>query len=134
MINWAERLADDLRNVVTGAVVYSNVDPAREWGGQQTVEVNVNSVTRIPLMNGGAYLDHNVVVACRALTYDAAATLATFIRGSLDVFVDTYISAGEAIDAVITQVEISPDVRGIIEGASFYGVVNLVIATKEVIL
>lgn len=131
MINWAERLADDLRGVVTNADVYSNVDPTREWGGRRTVEVNVNSVTCIPLMRGGAYLDHNIVIACRALTYDAAAGLASEIWQNLDDILDGYVATRKALDAMSKGVEISPDVRGIVEGASFYGVINIVIVTKE---
>ncbi len=131
MINWAETIAEDLRGVVTDADVYSNVDPTREWNGRRTVEVNINSVTRIPLISGGAYLDHNIVVACRGLTYDAAAGLASEIRQDLYYMLDGYVAARKALDATIKGVEVSPDVRGIVEGASFYGVINLVIVTKE---
>lgn len=131
MTNWAETIAEELRDLVTDTDVYSNVDPTREWNGRQTVEVNVNSVMRVPLIDGGAYLDHNIVVACRALTYDAAADLALEIQHDLYYMTDSYVAARKAIDALLKGVEISPDVRGIVEGASFYGVINLVIVTKE---
>ena len=131
MTNWAEQLATDLASSVDDVVIYSNVDPAREFNGASTVEINVNAVNRVPLISGGAFLDYQVVIACRAITYDDANDLAVEIKGDVETLIDSYKSAKTIVDGVVTALTIDPDIRGINEGESFYGVLNVTITEKE---
>ena len=132
MTNWAQVLATDLATRFEGFDVFSNVDPAREWVGKTTIEVNVNAIERVNLISAGAFVDNQIVVACRALTYDVAAALTVELKDAIAELITSYKLANTINDGVITGSEVTPDIRGITEGASFYGVVNLTITTKEI--
>ena len=132
MINFPERLTTDLASSLDGVSVYSNVDPTREWNGAKTVEINTNSTQRTPLITSGFYVDYNVVIACRAGTYDDANTLANTIMGALLSVLTTYKSTNVVLDWVFTSQDVQPDVLGINEGASFYGLINITLTTREV--
>lgn len=131
MTNWAQVLADDLSITIDDVAIYSNVDPAREWTGAASIEINVNAVNRVALISGGAFLDYQVVVACRALTFDAADDLATTLKEKVETLIDSYIANLSIIDGVITSQEVAPDIRGINEGESFYGLLNVTLTEKE---
>lgn len=132
MTNWSQAIADVLPTFLLDPVaIYSNVDPAREFNGAATIEINVNSVERVPLINGGAFVDYNVVIACRALTFDAAAALAANVETQTRIIIGGWIADKSIISGMITSVEIQPDLRGITEGESFYGVINLTLTEKE---
>lgn len=132
MTNWAQVLATDLATRFEGVDVFSNVDPTREWVGKTTIEVNVNAIERVNLISAGAFVDNQIVVACRALTYDVAAALTVELKDAIAELVTSYKLANTINDGVITGSEVTPDIRGITEGASFYGVVNLTLTIKEI--
>lgn len=132
MINFPERLATDLSSSLEGIDVYSNVDPTREWNGAATVEINTNSTERTPLITSGFYVNHNVVIACRAGTYDEANTLAETTKDALFTILTTYKTTNVVLDWVFTAQDVQPDVLGINEGASFYGLINITLTTREV--
>lgn len=131
MTNWAQAIAADLSAVVENVAIYSNVDPTREFNGATSIEVNVNSVERVPLISGGAFVDYNVVIACRALTFDDAAALAVDVKDKVATIIDALVADNSIISGVLTSLEVQPDLRGITEGESFYGVINLTLAEKE---
>ena len=131
MTNWAQAIAADLSAVVENVAIYSNVDPAREFTGATSIEVNVNSVERVPLISGGAFVDYNVVIACRALTFDDAAALAVDVKDKVATIIDALVADKSIISGVLTSLEVTPDLRGITEGESFYGVINLTLSEKE---
>lgn len=131
MTNWAQVIAADLAATVSGVAIYSNVDPAREFTGATTVEINVNSVERVPLISGGAFADYNVVIACRALTFADADALMIEIKDTVETLIDSYIANLQIIDGILTGQDVTPDLRGITEGESFYGVLNLTLTEKE---
>lgn len=131
MTNWAQAIAADLSAVVENVAIYSNVDPTREFNGATSIEVNVNSVERVPLISGGAFVDYNVVVACRALTFDDAAALAVDVKDKVAAIIDALVADNSIISGVLTSLEVQPDLRGITEGESFYGVINLTLTEKE---
>ena len=131
MTNWAQVLATDLAARFEGVDVFSNIDPAREWVGKTTIEVNVNAIERVNLISASAFVDNQIVVACRALTYDVAAALTVELKDAIAELITSYKLANTINDGVITGSEVTPDIRGITEGASFYGVVNLTLTIKE---
>lgn len=131
MTNWPDILANDLATEFEGVQVYSNVDPSREWTGTPTIEFNVNAVDRVPLISGGAFVDYQIVAACRAKTFDEADDLAERLAAAVDEKIPEYIDAGTLYDGVVTGTEIAPDVRGLIEGESFYGVASVTFTEKE---
>ena len=131
MTNWAQVLATDLAARFERVDVFSNVDPAREWVGKTTIEVNVNAIERVNLITAGAFVDNQIVVACRALTYDVAAALTVELKDAIAELITSYKLANTINDGVITGSDVTPDIRGITEGASFYGVVNLTLTIKE---
>lgn len=131
MTNWAQAIAADLSAVVENVAIYSNVDPTREFNGATSIEVNVNSVERVPLISGGAFVDYNVVIACRALTFDDAAALAVDVKDKVATIIDALVADNSIISGVLTSLEVTPDLRGITEGESFYGVINLTLTEKE---
>ena len=131
MTNWAQAIAADLSAVVENIAIYSNVDPTREFNGATSIEVNVNSVERVPLISGGAFVDYNVVIACRALTFDAAAALAVDVKDKVATIIDALVADNSIVSGVLTSLEVTPDLRGITEGESFYGVINLTLTEKE---
>ena len=131
MTNWAQAIAADLSAVVENIAIYSNVDPTREFNGATSIEVNVNSVERVPLISGGSFVDYNVVIACRALTFDAAAALAVDVKDKVATIIDALVADNSIVSGVLTSLEVTPDLRGITEGESFYGVINLTLTEKE---
>jgi hypothetical protein len=131
LTNWAQAIAADLSAVVENVAIYSNVDPTREFNGATSIEVNVNSVERVPLISGGAFVDYNVVIACRALTFDAAAALAVDVKDKVATIIDALVADNSIVSGVLTSLEVTPDLRGITEGESFYGVINLTLTEKE---
>lgn len=131
MTNWAQAIAADLSAVVENVAIYSNVDPTREFNGATSIEVNVNSVERVPLISGGAFVDYNVVIACRALTFDDAAALAVDVKDNVATIIDALVADNSIISGVLTSLEVQPDLRGITEGESFYGVINITLTEKE---
>ena len=131
MTNWPEQLATDIASVFDGVAVYSNVDPSREWTGAKTIEFNVNGFERTPLLSGGAYLDFQIVAACRAKTFEDANDLAESLAEEVEKRIAAYKTGGSLFDGVITSTEITADARGLIEGESFYGLVNALFIEKE---
>ena len=109
MTNWPEKIASDLADAFDGVPVYSNVDPNREYNGGKTIEFNVQRLQTVPTLSGAVFYDFQIVGACRAPNFDEANALAS----------------------LITSQEITADARGLIEGESFYGLLNFTITTKE---
>ena len=131
MTNWPERLANDLASAFDGVPVYSNVDPNRVYEGGKTVEFNVQRLQTVPTLSGAVFYDFQLIGACRAPNFDEANALAEELREKLIPLLLSYESSGDALASLITSQEITADARGIIEGESFYGLLNFTITTKE---
>ena len=127
MTNWPEKLANDLSDVISDVPIYSNVDPNRAYVGGETVEFNVQKLENIPLLSGGVFKIYSIVAACRALTFGKADELLNRIRDTIVPILQGYTQNELATNAFASTSEITPDVRGIIEGESFYGLLNIVI-------
>lgn len=127
MTNWPEKLANDLSDVIPDVPIYSNVDPNRDYMGGKTVEFNVQKLENAPLLSGGVFKIYSIVAACRDLTYGKADELLNQIRGALEPILQGYTRDELAMNAFVSTSEITPDARGIIEGESFYGLLNIVI-------
>lgn len=131
MTNWPERIASDLATAFDGVPVYSNVDPNREYNGGKTIEFNVQRLQTVPTLSGAAFYDFQLVGACRASTFDEANALIEELRENLVPLLLSYETSGDALASLITSQEITADARGLIEGESFYGLLNFTITTKE---
>lgn len=131
MTNWPERLANDLASAFDGVPVYSNVDPNRVYEGGKTVEFNVQRLQTVPTLSGAVFYDFQLIGACRAPNFDEANALVKELRKKLVPLLLSYETSGDALASLITSQEITADARGIIEGESFYGLLNFTITTKE---
>ena len=131
MTNWPERIASDLANAFDGVPVYSNVDPNREYNGGKSIEFNVQRLQTVPTLSGAVFYDFQLVGACRASTFDEANALVEELRENLVPLLLSYETSGDALASLITSQEITADARGLIEGESFYGLLNFTITTKE---
>ena len=131
MTNWPERIASDLANAFDGVPVYSNVDPNREYNGGKTVEFNVQRLQTVPTLSGAVFYDFQLVGACRASNFDEANALVEELRENLVPLLLSYETSGDALASLITSQEITADARGLIEGESFYGLLNFTIQEIE---
>lgn len=131
MTNWPERIASDLATAFDGVPVYSNVDPNREYNGGKTIEFNVQRLQTVPTLSGATFYDFQLVGACRASTFVEANALVEELREELVPLLLSYETNGDALASLITSQEITADARGLIEGESFYGLLNFTITTKE---
>ena len=131
MTNWAEKIANDLAETILDVPVYSNVDPNREYSGGETIEFNVQSVEAIPTIKSEIYYNFQLVAATRAPSFSEAIELLNELHDPLQNLLDGYVASGDAAAAFISSKEMSADVRGLIEGESFYGILNFSIQEKE---
>ena len=131
MTNWAEKIASDLATAFDGVPVYGNVDPNREYNGGKTVEFNVQRLQTVPTLSGAVFYDFQLVGAFRAPNFDEANALVEELRENLVPLLLSYETSGDALASLITSQEITADARGLIEGESFYGLLNFTITTKE---
>ena len=130
MTNWPERIASDLANAFDGVPVYSNVDPNREYNGGKTIEFNVQRLQSVPTLSGAIFYDFDLIAACRAPNFDDANALVEELHAALDPLLRSYVETLGVV-AFITAHEIQADARGLIEGESFYGLLNFKITEKE---
>ena len=131
MTNWPEKIASDLAPAFDDVPVYSNVDPNREYSGGKTIEFNVQKLTTVPTLSGAVFYDFQLVGACRASTFDEANALVEELRENLVPLLLSYETSGDALASLITSQEITADARGLIEGESFYGLLNFTIQEIE---
>lgn len=131
MTNWPEQLATDVATYFDDVPVYSNVDPTREYNGGKTIEFNVQGFETTPLLSGGVYYDFQLVAACRAPSYSEAAELVEDLRDKLGSIIATYVQTNAIEAGLFTSQEVTADARGLIEGESFYGLLNFTISEKE---
>ena len=131
MTNWPEKIASDLATAFDDVLVYSNVDPNREYNGGKTVEFNVQRLQTVPTLSGAVFYDFQLVGACRAPNFDEANALVEELRENLVPLLLSYETSGDALASLITSQEITADARGLIEGESFYGLLNFKITEKE---
>ena len=131
MTNWPEKIASDLASAFDGVPVYSNVDPNREYDGGKTIELNVQEQTTTATITGAIVYDFQLVAACRASSYSDALELIGDLREDLKPLLTGYVSGGDASAFFISSQEITADARGLIEGESFYGLLNFTIQETE---
>lgn len=131
MINWPEKLANDLSNSFECVDVYSNVDPNREYNGGKTIEFNVQRLDTLPTITSAILYDFQLLAACRAPSYSEALALVNAAREELKPLLDGYVDSGDAVSTFISTQEVTPDARGLIEGESFYGLLNFAIQEIE---
>lgn len=130
MTNWPERIASDLATAFDGVPVYSNVDPTREYNGGKSIEFNVQQLTTVPTLSGAIFYDFQMIAACRAPSFAEANALAEALRETLASLLRVYLSEKLLESFVLSYTEIQADARGLIEGESFYGLLNFTITEK----
>jgi hypothetical protein len=129
--NWPEKVATDLATTFENVPVYSNVDPNREYSGGKTIELNVQNVESIATISGAIEYVYQLVAACRAPSYTDALDLVKAVADELDLLFSSYVRNGDAVDAYRGLVEVTADSRGLVDGESFYGLLNFAIQEIE---
>lgn len=104
--------------------VYGNVDPAREWGGQSTVEFALNKQTTRTLLSGATLTLFDVTAACRCGTDRDALALAASVKALLYDFLTILANDDTIWSFAFDDFGITADARGLVEGLSFYGFVD----------
>mgnify|MGYP007115416063 CR=1 FL=1 len=131
MTNWPEILANAIATDFDDVPVFSNVDPTREYNGGKTIEFNVQNVKTVPVINGSVYYDFQMIAACRAPSYNQALALLITLRELLQPLFRQYITEKSIVSAFFQTVEVQADARGLVEGESFYGLLNFTITENE---
>lgn len=121
-MNYCEYFANAARDVFSDCVVYSNVDPSREWNGAPTLEFNEpeDPQTR-GLLSGGAMTTRGIYMIARAATPGAAEALSARLRA----FAASVASSASVYSWSIEDAGTAADARGIVEGESFYGYLKI---------
>lgn len=124
--NWTEYFAARMELLFQhiGARVYSNVDPARDYAGAPTVEVQEDAPTFRDYISGKSDVNRFFIVACRAPSAVEALEMARSVRGVIysviKVWEDDAVISNAAFDALAVE----PDERGLVTGESFYAYVK----------
>lgn len=121
MRNWCEWLADQLRPLVVPYPVYSTCNPVREYNGEVLVEFNENEYSTQTLLSGDEIRTHKLVVSCRSPTFDLSDQLIVGIKEILDGILIEEEKTGDLLSYCWDETGVTADVRGIVEGESFYG-------------
>ena len=130
-MNYCEYFADLARDAFPECAVYSNVDPTREWNGTPTLEFNEpDEPTTRGFLSGFALTTRTLYMIARAATTTGAEELASRLYD----FAVSRASALQANGAVhawsIANAGTSSDVRGIVEGESFYGYLEITLTER----
>lgn len=130
-MNYCEYFADAARTAFSGLEIYSNVDPSREWNGTATLEFNEPDEPKTrTLISGAAIAERTIYAIVRAASLD---DLETWTASLLDFCVascETLQSQGSVYSWAIDGSGTTADVRGIVEGESFYGYVELTLIER----
>lgn len=130
-MNYCEYFADAARTAFSGLDIYSNVDPTREWNGTATLEFNEpDEPTTRTLLSGAALTDRTIYAVVRAASPSNVETLAARVRDFCVATCDALSREDEVFAWSIGGTGVSADARGIVEGESFYGYVELTISEK----
>ena len=118
--------------VNTVAVVYSNVDPAREWNGATTVEFNEpNEPQTQTCLSGSDATSHDVYAIVRAATYSEAEEFKALLRDVCEEIAASLTSENTIYAWAIAESGVTADARGIVEGESFYGYVHITLTERN---
>lgn len=130
--NIPEYYAAYIRDNVTFANVYSNIDPTRNWNGETIVEIGEpDEATFVPFISGDYLIKHTIVATCRAQTRDVAGRNMQGVK-SLLVNLNELLLKNNEIEAWSIENEgATPDIRGIVAGDSFYGYLEFSITEKK---
>ena len=123
-INYIELFGDYIAAKLPQLKVYGNIDPAREWLGQPTVEFNQNTQNTRTFISGGSLTTFEATAACRCATDRDAAELAASVKALLYDFLDMLLNDGTICTYAFDDSGITADARGLAEGLSFYGFVD----------
>ncbi|MBR0226137.1 MAG: hypothetical protein IJL92_08785 [Thermoguttaceae bacterium] len=119
-MNYTESLAEIFRRRLPGLAIYSNVDPAREWNGTQSVEF-IETDSALEYYISGAYRRYvNVAVAIRAESQDEASTTGQGLKEILTEVLDEIKDNGVIESWTYGDEGTTPDARGVASGESFY--------------
>jgi hypothetical protein len=128
MANWCEYFAERARSAFSDLTVYSNVDPTREWNGAATLEFNEpdEPTTRV-LLSGVAQTDRTIFAIVRAVSTADVETFSARVRDFCVATCDALQKSGDVYAWSIDGAAVVADSRGIVEGESFYGYVEITI-------
>ena len=121
MRNWCEWLAEQIRPLAVPYPVYSICDPTREYDGEVLIEFNENEYKVQTLLSGDDIRTHNLVAACRSPTFELSSALIENIKKLIEEILTNEENEGGLLSFVWDETGVSADIRGIVEGESFYG-------------
>lgn len=119
-MNLTELLAENMRIRFPGALIYSNVDPTREWNGTPTVEfIETDRVTQ-NYISSAFRTRIAAAMAIRAETEEEAAEYGEFLKIALFETLDEIKNRGDFESWAFVGSGTTPDARGVATGESFY--------------
>lgn len=132
MANWCEYFAERARSEFSDLTVYSNVDPTREWNGATTLEFNEpDEPTTRTFLAGSALVSRNVYMIVRAATTSDLDELTTRLYDFAIEQAAALQASGTVHSWSIENSGSTPDSRGIVEGESFYGYVEITLVERK---
>ena len=125
-MNYCAAFAESALIVFTGFVVYSNVDPAREWNGSTTIEFNEpEDPTTKAFLSGREMVEREIYGIVRAKTYVEASDVSLVLRRFCEEAAGKLEADGQIYAWSIEECGTTADSRGVVEGESFYGYVKV---------
>lgn len=130
-MNYCSYLAADTTTNFPNFEVYSNVDPAREWNGTPTIEFNEpDDPKTTSTISGAAIVTRSVYAIARTESCEDAETVLFELCERCTKALDALLKTGTIDAFAIDERGITADVRGIVEGESFYGYVKFLITER----
>lgn len=119
-MNYTEILAEYLRPRVPAFLVFSNVDPAREWNGTPTIEFMETDAETKKYISGQTQRAVNVSMAVRAETEETASEIGRSLKADVGDALDWLAERQEIQTWTFEEEGTTPDARGVASGESFY--------------